>query len=44
VNVAPLRPRAELACVHVLDHTLTQRADRNMPAIDDLSFGYCPLG
>src|ERR1700692_4462387 len=29
VNVAPLRPRAELACVHVLDHALAQRADRN---------------
>src|SRR3984957_6784896 len=29
VNMAPLRPRAELACVHVLDHALAQRADRN---------------
>src|SRR6267378_5813832 len=27
--MAPLRPRAELACVHVLDHALAQRADRN---------------
>jgi hypothetical protein len=66
VNMAPLRPRAELACVHVLDHALAQRADRNrthgqllswmrlttppssrqadMPAIDDLSFGYRALG
>src|SRR5712692_9170893 len=66
VNMAPLRPRAELACIHVLDHALAQRADRNrthgqllswmrwttppssrqadMPAIDDLSFGYRALG
>src|SRR5471032_253336 len=29
VNMAPLRPRAELACIHVLDHALAQRADRN---------------
>src|SRR5258705_259583 len=66
VNMAPLRPRAEFACIHVLDHALAQRADRNrthgqllswmrlmtppssrqadMPAIDDLSFGYRALG
>src|SRR5712671_5751260 len=66
VNMAPLRSRAELACIHVLDHALAQRADRNrthgqllswmrlmtppssrqadMPAIDDLSFGYLALG
>src|SRR5712671_63232 len=66
VNMAPLRSRAELACIHVLDHALAQRADRNrthgqllswmrlmtppssrqadMPAIDDLSFGYRTLG
>src|ERR1700676_5038681 len=25
----PLRARTELACVHVLDHALAQRADRN---------------
>src|SRR6202163_658695 len=29
VNVAPLRFRTELACVHVLDHALAQRADCN---------------
>jgi len=29
VNVAPLRSCTELACVHVLDHALAQRADRN---------------
>src|SRR5258707_6674609 len=29
VNMAPLRPSAELACIHVLDHALAQRADRN---------------
>src|SRR4029077_5264638 len=29
VNMAPLRPRTELACIHVLDHALAQRADRN---------------
>src|SRR5258708_1891922 len=29
VNMAPLRPRAEFACIHVLDHALAQRADRN---------------
>src|ERR1700694_4845534 len=29
VNMAPLRSRAELACIHVLDHALAQRADRN---------------
>src|ERR1019366_567247 len=29
VNMAPVRPRAELACIHVLDHALAQRADRN---------------
>ena len=27
-DVAPLRARAELARVHVLDHPLAQRADR----------------
>src|SRR3984893_7975824 len=29
VNMAPLRPRAELARIHVLDHALAQRTDRN---------------
>src|ERR1700738_3354742 len=29
VNMAPLRPHAELARIHVLDHALAQRADRN---------------
>jgi hypothetical protein len=64
--MAPLRPRADVACIYVLDHALAQRADRNrthgqllswmrlttppssrqadMPAIDDLSFGYRALG
>src|ERR1700738_4242840 len=27
VNMAPLRPSAELACIHVLDHALAQRGD-----------------
>src|SRR6202051_4406037 len=27
LNMAPLRPRTQLACVHVLDHALAQRAD-----------------
>src|SRR5712691_5996684 len=27
VNMAPLRARTELARIHVLDHTLAQRAD-----------------
>jgi hypothetical protein len=27
VNVAPLRARTELPCVHVLDHAMTQRGD-----------------
>src|ERR1700687_2266352 len=65
-NMAPLRPRAALACIHVLDHSLAQRADGNralghllswmrlttppssrqadMPAIDDLSFGFRAFG
>src|SRR5258706_4822906 len=29
-NIAPLRPRAEFAGIHVLDHALAQRADRNL--------------
>src|SRR5712692_1149536 len=29
LNMAPLRPRTERAGVHVLDHALAQRADRN---------------
>src|SRR6476646_6639231 len=29
VNMAPLRPRTELACIHVLDHALAQPADPN---------------
>src|SRR4029077_13658889 len=29
VNMASLRPRTELSCIHVLDHALAQRADRN---------------
>src|SRR5258706_621158 len=29
VNMAPLRPRAEFAGIHVLDHALAQRADHN---------------
>src|SRR5450631_416374 len=29
VNMAPLRPRAELACIHVFDHALAQRTDHN---------------
>src|ERR1700693_3166502 len=27
VNMAPLRPGAEFACIHVLDHALAQRGD-----------------
>src|ERR1017187_899237 len=29
VNVTPLRRRTQLASVHILNHTLAQRADRN---------------
>src|SRR5262249_38719777 len=42
-DMAPLRSGTQLARIHVLDHALTQRADRSRqglsPAIDDLSSG-----